>query len=246
MTLPDVHRLYRVIAETWPPAKEVQSGPWTLRDGAGGRDRISSRVSSVTADGAWTDADIPAAEAGCRTFGQVPLFMIRAGETVLDDALAARGYRVKDPVTLYSARCADVVADIPPVSAFEVWPPLEVQKEIWRPGGIGDSRLAVMHRASGTKTTILGRLNDRPAGAVFVALGPSGAMLHALEVAQAFRRQGLARILTAACARFARQHGAEHLSLVTTTENTAANALYRDMGFAEIGHYHYRIHPEAP
>ena len=93
-----------------------------------------------------------------RNLGQTPLFMIRKGEYWLDEKLAARGYAVKDPVFLRVAPIeALTVLPLERAKTFRVWPPLETQKEIWAEGGIGAARLAVMERAEGLRTTILGR-----------------------------------------------------------------------------------------
>ncbi len=241
MTLPDAQKLYAVIDGTWPPVAKRAVGPWTIRvDGKGG-----SRVSAATVEGAFGDDDILEAERAMRDVGQTPLFMIREGEDQLDGALAARGYVIKDPVNLYAAPIAEIATERPPaVTAFTVWPPLAAQAEIWAAGGIGQGRLDVMDRAWQPKTTILGRINDRPAGTVFVGIAADCAMIHALEVAKEHRRQGLAAHLTRAVAFWAQAQGAAFLTLVTTQANPGANALYTSLGMTLVGQYHYRILPE--
>ena len=108
---------------------------------------------------------------------------------------------MKDPVTVYAAPAAALASEPPPpVTTFEVWPPLAIQAEIWAAGGIGPARLAVMERAAGPKTTILGRCADRPAATAYVAVHGTVAMLHALEVADRFRRRGLGRHIMRAAA----------------------------------------------
>lgn len=241
MTLPSVQKLYSVIDGTWPSLAKRAVGPWTIRiDGKGG-----SRVSAASAEQPVTDTDIPHAEAAMRDAGQSKLFMIREGDAALDGLLAARGYQIKDPVNLYAAPVTDVASERPPaVKTFAVWPPLAVQTEIWAAGGIGQGRLDVMDRARHPKTTLLGRLNDRPAGTAFVGIAADCAMIHALEIAKEHRRQGLAKHLTRAAAFWAQDQGAEYLTLVTTQANAGANALYTSLGMTLVGQYHYRILPE--
>jgi GNAT superfamily N-acetyltransferase len=241
VTLPSAQKLYAVIDGTWPSVAKRAVGPWTIRvDGKGG-----SRVSAATAEAAFSEADIAEAEYAMREVGQTPLFMIREGEDRLDAMLAARGYVIKDPVNLYAAPVAKVATERPPpVTSFEVWPPLAVQAEIWAAGGIGQGRLDVMDRARAPKTTLLGRVNDRPAGSVFVAIAADCAMIHALEIASDHRRKGLARHLTQAAAFWAQENGATFLTLVTTQANAGANALYSSLGMTLVGQYHYRILPE--
>jgi ribosomal protein S18 acetylase RimI-like enzyme len=101
-----------------------------------------------------------------------------------------------------------------------------------------------MERARDPKTTLLGRQNDQPAGTVFVGIAADCAMIHALEISSAHRRQGLARYLTRAAAFWAEDNGADYLTLVTTQANIGANALYSSLGMTLVGHYHYRILPE--
>ncbi len=69
-------------------------------------------------------------------------------------------------------------------------------------------------------------------------------MIHALEISSAHRRQGLAKHLTRGAAFWARDNGADYLTLVTTTANLGANALYSSLGMTVVGHYHYRTLPE--
>ncbi|MGJ8622098.1 MAG: GNAT family N-acetyltransferase [Yoonia sp.] len=241
MSLPELSTLYSVIDATWPTAQKRSLGPWTLRlDTRGG-----NRVSAATADGPVSDADIPAAQAAMQEAGQTPLFMLRAGQDDLDQLLAARGYSIKDATNIYAAPIEAIATDRPPpVSTFEVWPPLAAQVEVWAQGGIGQGRLDVMARAKGPKTTILGRTDDTPAGTVYVAIHEGCAMIHALEIAAAHRRKGLARHLTRACAFWAKSAQASYLTLLTTQANAGANALYSSLGMTLVGQYHYRILPE--
>jgi GNAT superfamily N-acetyltransferase len=181
-----------------------------------------------------------------RALSQTPLFMVRQGEDPLDRDLQDRGYRIKDPVTFYTCPTSILTTQRPPAATcFEVWPPLAAQAEIWAAGGIDDARLAIMDRALGTKTTVLGRLQDTPAGTAFGAIHDGTAMLHAIETASAFRRQGTGRHMIRALAFWAQGQGADTVALLVTTANVGANALYASMGFAAVGGYQYRIHPEA-
>ncbi len=222
-----------VMEATWPPLRAWDLGPFTLRDGAGG----GKRVSAASVSGVWDAADLAAAEAAMAD----PLFLIREGDAALDAALDARGYRVVDPVLAYVAPVAQVAGMVPPMVTFPHWPPLGIARVLWDDAGIGPARLAVMDRVQGPKTVILARLNDRPAGVCFVAMAGDQAMLHALEVSPLQRRQGLASHMLRAAAAWAQDQGAAGLSLVVTTQNSAANFLYQSMGMDVVGRYHYRM-----
>lgn len=231
------HDLDQVMAATWPAARLDRVGPWTIRDGQGG----GQRVSAATATDAWSDEDIPLAESAMTRLGQGHLFLIRAQDGMLDQALQARGYRIKDPVVAYAAPTVRLADPAPPgMAAFAHWPPLAICRQLWDEAGIGPARLAVMDRAPGPKCAILARSNDRPTGVAFVALHGSTAMLHALEVAPSARRQGSAHNMLRAAAVWAQQNGADTLSLVVTVANTPARALYASLQMQVVGDYHYR------
>ncbi|MCF2905818.1 GNAT family N-acetyltransferase [Octadecabacter sp. CECT 8868] len=233
--------LTSLIDATWPAKSLRDVSGWTIREGAGG----GSRVSAATATKAAKLEEYPLAANAMRDIGQNPLFMVRAGEDTLDAALERDGYAIKDPVTYYTAPVEKIATERPPaVTCFEVWPPLATQAEIWDAGGIDDARLAVMERAESPKTTILGRVHDTPAGTAFAAIHDGVAMLHAIETASAFRRQGVGRHMIRALAFWAQGRGATQVALLVTKANVGANALYTSMGFTPVGGYHYRIQTE--
>lgn len=225
--------LTEVMEATWPPLRHWQVGPFTLRDGAGG----GKRVSASSCEAPFTEADLTAAE----TAMAEPLMLVRAGDDALDAALAARGWRVVDPVVAYAAPVATLGADLPPLAAFPHWPPLEIARTIWAEGGIGPARIAVMERVAGAKAAILARSGDRPSGVAFIACQGSESMLHALEVRPDLRRRGVGATLLRAAANWAADQGATRLSLVVTRQNTAACALYARLGMSVAGQYHYRM-----
>ena len=66
-------------------------------------------------------------------------------------------------------------------------------------------------------------------------------MVHALEVRESQRQQGLGRNLVLAAANWAAEQGVARLSLVVTRQNVAARALYARLGMQSVGEYHYRM-----
>ncbi|MCV2872115.1 GNAT family N-acetyltransferase [Defluviimonas sp. WL0050] len=228
--------LFAVTEATWPAAAFHKVGPFLVREGKGG----GQRVSAATAEGDWTGADIDAVEVAQKGLGQHPLFMIRPDDTGLDAALAARGYTVKDPVNLYEAPVSALLGEVKRLSAFTIWPPLAIMRDIWAEGGIGPDRIAVMERAKGPKTTVLGRVNDRASGAAYIAIHGKTAMLHALHIVPDQRRQGSAVNMMREAAKWAQDHGAERFSVLVVQSNNAAIALYTSLNMQLVGHYHYR------
>jgi len=237
MGLPAEQDLYQVLEATWPAAKVWREGPWTFRNGDGG----GQRVSSATAEALVSADDLARAEDTMRAMGQDPLFFIRNGDDARDTLRDNQGYEIHDPVTLYSvevSRLTDV--PIPPISAFTLWPPLAIQADLWREGGIGPARLRVMDRAAMPKTTILARHNDQPAGVAFVSCLEKVAMIHAIDVSFVQRRLGVGSNILRKAAYWAQDQGVAFLSLAVTRSNSAANALYSSLGMQVIGYYHYR------
>ena len=289
---PDRAALLRLLEATWPAAALHPCGPFVLRDGAGG----GKRVSAATVMGAWSDADIARAEAAMRLHGtdtdtlydrgadhrsahgttaghisgagnsDQPLFRLGLPDDgALDAALAARGYARVDPTLLLIAPLNGPRA-APAHPVYALWPPLMIQTEVWQADGITAPRRAVMDRVAGTKTALLGRLGDRPAGVAFIAMGGDGAapgaddtlgapqragpndqmaMMHALAVQAAHRRAGLGRSLVLGAMDWAHQAGAHWLALAVTEANTPALGLYAGLGFTPAGAYHYRVAPSS-
>ena len=233
---PDAARLMAAMDVTWPAAEHRALGPWALRRGAGGGQRVSG--ASTKDEGA---DPAPAAEA-MRGWRQTPLFRVGEEQVVLDDRLAGARYRRHDPVVLYAApvaRLADGRDETARVIRARA--PLAIIDEIWLAGGIGPGRRAVMDRAPEPKLTLMARAGDRPAGVAFIGLDSEVAMIHAIEVMPPRRRLGAGETLIRGAASFAGEHGAEWLALAVTEANTPARALYAKLGMAVAGRYHYRL-----
>jgi N-acetylglutamate synthase len=229
--------IYDVLEHTWPAAGYQRLGPWLIRTGAGG----GQRVSAATVEAAFDAVDIAHAEAAMAALAQTPLFMLRHCDGYLDNLLGAYGYARHDPVVVYAAPVSELANPAPSsMAAFALWPPLGIARQIWADAGIGANRLAVMDRVTGPKTSILGRVNDRASGAAFVACRGNVAMLHALEVCPSQRRQGSANAIMRAAAVWAQDQGAEQLCLAVTETNAAARALYASLGMQAVARYHYR------
>ncbi|MCX8509426.1 MAG: GNAT family N-acetyltransferase [Rhodobacteraceae bacterium] len=232
-------RRIEALEASWPAAATHVAGGWRVRDGQGGGKRVSA-ATAAEEDRALTTLDV--AEAAQARLGQAEVFFLTPDQQALDAALAARGYRLNDALLWYEAPLARLTEAAPErLSTFPIWPPLAIMTEIWEAGQIGPARLAVMERARGPKTSLLGRTGDRAVGAAFVALAGDLAMVHALHVEPAQRRQGQARNLMRAAAHWAAAEGAARLALVVRADNQPACALYDSLGMAASAYGHYRV-----
>ncbi|WP_226780231.1 GNAT family N-acetyltransferase [Oceaniglobus trochenteri] len=230
--------LFATLEATWPAARRVALPPFEIRDGRGGGKRVSAAIATETV----ADDDIEAAEHAMAALGQAPLFMLRRADDPLDGMLAARGYRIADPTVIRACPIKALTAQRPPpVSAFTIWEPLQIMRDIWAGGGIGAARLEVMNRVTAARTGVLGRSADKPAGAAFIALHDDIAMVHAVEVRPESRRLGTARHMMLAAAHWAAEQGARDIAVAVTEANAAANALYASLGMPVCAKYHYRI-----
>lgn len=227
-----------IIDACWPAERIVTQGPWTLRitPGAGGR------VNAMSGD---APDDLDGAETLARGHGLRPSFILHPGQDRLDAALADRGYTVEDAVTIYTTPVAPLAATpMPHATAFTIWPPLQIMRDIWIEGGhVGPARQAVMERAE-VPGGVLARIDDRAAGVGFVAAHGETAMLSAVDVLTRHRRKGVAGLVLRAAAHWAADRGCTTLALVAAKANAPANATYASHGMKPAAAYHYRRAPE--
>ena len=238
MTLKNNSSIFETIDLTWPAKEFLELPEWKLRKSIKG----GKRVSAVTAIGKSGIPAIQFVENTLEEWCQDKLFMIKAGENSLDEALKERGYCIVDPTNIWSIS-AEVLSmqQIPPVTAFSIFPPLAIQREIWTANGIDASRIEIMDRVKAPKTTIFGRINAKPAASAFVAVSNKIAMVHALIVDHKFQRQGMGKHVMQKVGVWAHQQGAESVVVLCTKQNQSANNFYKILGMKVIGEYHYRL-----
>ncbi|QXT41320.1 GNAT family N-acetyltransferase [Gymnodinialimonas ceratoperidinii] len=233
--------IFPVLEATWPAAKTRQVGPFIVPEADRGGNRVSAaRLADPKASEASAE-EVEAAAAHMQSQGRAPLFQVLGTQPALDEILDAQGYTARDHTVAMVIRAADLAATPPPVTAFDIWPPLAIQTELWEAGGIDAARRAIMDRARCRKTALFGRIIDKPAGAAFIGIHKDIAMLHALEVAPVARRKGLAAHMMRLAAKWSADNGAEWLSILVTQQNTAALGLYASLGMEPVGTYAYRV-----
>lgn len=230
--------LAQAFEATWPAAEYRDAGGFRIGRGPGG----GGRVSSARALEGWNPEGLAEAAQVHRDWGQRALFRAPEADLRLTGALADAGYRRHDPVMVMETPAAALNdRGIPPLAAIPSWPPLAIQREIWAAGQFGPGHLAVMARVSLPRMSILGRIDDRSAGTLFLAIDGPVAMVHAVVIRPGVRRQGVAGWLIRAAAMQAQRAGAERLALAVALDNDPAIALYRKLGFTESGRYAYWV-----
>ena len=231
----------KMLEDTWPPKKVIRLDDWTIRisEGAG------KRASAISLEGIWEETSFKRLKNLLKKLGKSEIFMVYQSDSLFEKELNERNYKVFDKSCVFEIAVAELIkTEAPPVTMFSIWPPLQIQKELWITNGISWQRQAVMDRARKPKTSILGRWNDNPIASAFVAKSGDVAFLHALVVDKNFRRQGVARALMRHAGQWATKHNCARLMVVTTETNSAANSLYTSLEFQLVNKYHYRI-PEA-
>ena len=176
-SLPSALTVCDALDVTWPAAFKSTVPGFSIREGKGG----GQRVSAATTIGSFHTTQIGPAENAMRALGQDPLFMVRPGDGLMATHLEELGYVKKDTTLLYAIPTTEIAATKPPpITSFQVWPPLAAQREVWAEGGTHAARLAIMKRADCPKTTFLGRVNDRPAASAFAGVAHNCTMLLSL------------------------------------------------------------------
>ncbi len=231
----------KLLEDTWPPGEVIHFDNWTIRisNGAG------KRASAISLEGVWEEASFMRLKKFLKRLGKSEIFMIYQSGSLFEKELNNRNYQVFDKSCIFEISVSELIKnEPPPISMFSIWPPLEIQKQLWNSNGVGWQRQAVMNRANQIKTSILARWDDNPVASAFIAKSGNVAFLHALVVEQNFRRQGVARALIRYAGQWADRNNCARLMVVTTEANSAANSLYTSLKFQLVNKYHYRI-PEA-
>ena len=234
--------LYNVIEQTWPTRRRKTIGHWTLSDQLAGK----KWVFAATFAGAHNAPNIETAEIGMLELKQTSIFMIQDGQSQLDHELHLRGYSMIDPMYIFVTPTDKLSKKLPPrMCTFDIWEPLEIQKDIWAQAGIDPNYLESMYRANHPKTSLFMRWEGRPAGTAFLAIHNNIAIVHALEILPQQQRKGLGTWGIRKAALWAMAQGAHTLGVVCTKKNKAAKALYASLDMQLVGKYHFRIKKET-
>ena len=242
-------RVETVCFNAFPSLQQVILDGWLLRFSK----RVSRRANSANplcADRAPVESVIDQIEALYRRQGQPTIFRVPSFLGVIDQPLAARGYRSEgETCVLYGA--IDAVAAAPD-------PNVELSPE---PGAEWLVAMAALQQHSDTHRDIYRRIVQAIAvPAAFAGLridgrlaalaygAVSGGLLcyESVITGPARRRQGLAWRVVAGLAAWGRDEGARGVCLQVEAGNTPARALYDRFGLkTELYRYHYRREPKT-
>lgn len=237
--------LERVLAAGWRPADEEDLDGWTLR-AAGGFSKRANSVLPIGRPGRPLDELLDQARAWYAERGlplrvQVP----REARRLLDAALAERGWQASTPVDVLAARL-----DFLPVSAREFGVQIATgPDDDWLSCYRGGTARTPEARALLVRHERVGFASVRD-GDVTVAVGRATVDdewlgLTAVEVVPERRREGLGTAVMSALAEWGQERGAVRAHLEVSTDNQAAQALYRTLGFWQHHDYHYRSDPQG-
>jgi GNAT superfamily N-acetyltransferase len=236
--------------QAWPAPVRAKLGNWLLR----AADNWTGRANSALAVGdpdRPLDAAIDAVEKWYRDHGQRP--MINAPMPLaapVNATLDARGWSARPLTLVQTASLAPILAtagrtDLPPVdladSPGDDWYAMVADHKGTLPPaaariitGVPEKVFAHVHDADGTLIAVARGTVTGPDRWLGVSL---------LQTAPDARRRGLGRHVVRGLAQWAAQHGAARAYLQVEERNTAAVALYGQLGFST---HHTYLTREAP
>jgi N-acetylglutamate synthase len=257
--------LEHAAAPGWRAPDEARLGEWLLR----AADGFTGRANSVLAAG---DPGLPLADAietvvrwyaerGLPPMIAVPYPVVQPERSELDQILSGLGWTVRaDAATVMTARATDVADGVRTgdlgtgdLGTGDLGTGTQVAIE----PAPDASWLGHYHYRGQQLPPIAVRLLTSAPWQAFASIRADGetiaigrvagsgdwAGLTAVEVDPRHRRRGLGRVVTAALAAHAGDHGFRHLYLQVTDGNAGARSLYRQLGFTDHHGYHYRVAP---
>jgi GNAT superfamily N-acetyltransferase len=236
-------------AAAWPAGRTETAAGWLLRHTPGVARRRSNSALPPAPD-RHPEAALDAVEAFYRAAGLPITVQVSPAEqhSVLDAALAARGYRREAPTLVLTAPTADVIAATPPAAPDVVVHPtasaewLAAYQALNGPEDTSAVAERVLARVPSPAAFVLLRLDGRDAAiGMFVADGDRAGVF-CMATRQEYRRRGLALTVLGTGARWAATLDCHSLYLQVEEGTVAARELYSRVGFAHSHRYHYRVH----
>ena len=241
-------RIEEVCWNGFPALRQVILGDWLIRF-AEGLSRRANSVNPLRPTGSDIATAIAAAERLYPAQGLPPIFRIPSiADPAFDADLTAQGYTSEgESLVLYAPLAA--AAEVAPDPAVRLLPAPEPMwcEAMFALQGHSAAQRNIYRRivaaiAIPARFALLA-VGERPVALAYGALHDGLLVYESVVTDPAQRRRGLARRLIGALAAWAREEGAEGLSLQVEASNTPARALYTGFGFTELYRYHYRRAP---
>ena len=230
--------LEAIAYEFWRAPEVEELDGWRLRFAHG----LTGRANSVWPNGDGNlplDEKIDRAEVWYRERGLAVLFQMTdaARPSLLEDALASRGYELRGvPVSVETAPLDEVIArtsgNADVSDDFD-----DGWLELWA-GSRGFENRAAARALLLEGDAAFARIGDIAVGRGVAARGWLG--ITSMVTRRDARRQGHARAIVHALARWARDRGCTNAMLQVESTNTPARTLYAATGFVPHHEYHYR------
>ena len=237
------------VIDAWPAAHYQELDGWGLR-ASGGPTKRGNAVATLGAGNALSlDERITVAEAFYREREQPPIFQVgpAATPTGLDQALAARGYRVVGESLAAVADPSEVLARVArthetslATSASEAWLAHAGHSSRFRDAypvfTATLARLGTRCRFVSARTT-----HGAVVGTCLGIASEDRLGIYSMLTVPEARRRGVGKSLLRALAECALSERMRELYLLVELDNPCARALYENAGFRELFRYHYRI-----
>jgi ribosomal protein S18 acetylase RimI-like enzyme len=244
----DVAELEDLMADGWWPLEHDRLGGWLLRASEGFTGRGNSAL-AIGDPGRPLDDAINAVEEFYRERGLPPRFAVPTPEVGqvsggLADVLDERGYDVVTPTAVMTGFAGVVTGhvDSDPDDVRLAPEPDAGWLSVYRYRGSALEPVALDLLLSAPHQVFASIERDGftvAVGRLAVSRGWGG--ITAMEVAETYRGQGLARAVLTALAAYAADRGAPNLYLQVSADNAPARRLYASAGFADHHGYHYRV-----
>lgn len=239
--------LDRLMHAAWPGVENVAIDGWLARLAGG----ITGRANSVLPLESPSDvqAAIGEIEELYRQHGLAAMFQVSpaAQPPHLDTLLAERGYAMRSPTLVLTARGDDALR-VAPASTGEVTmrdEPDERWMDCWWAvdGRWGPEARAIVRAILVSCPGIYASIEDERGVTACGRLALCGAWggLYCMAVREDARRKGLGRNILSALLREGGRRGIERFWLQVVEENVAARQLYQWAGFRTASRYHYRV-----
>jgi N-acetylglutamate synthase len=230
----DVIRRYEHLTlELWPAAERTTRHGWVLTAGLG-RVHRTNAVWPLVFDGADLEAAIDDVEDWYRARGLPPAFKIVEDHCSPDDLVArlrARGYRADSVSLIMTAPTAAYVTRDPSPGRVRLDPaPGRAMHEVFavssKDATDRDERLSILARVPQPARFAAVEMDGQPVACGMGAARDGVLLVAAMRTHPDHRRQGHARAILDALARFGVAEGASTMLLQVEEQNPPARALY--------------------